>query len=232
MIKLTLKLPKATRLKLRSRNHKRRASSAPTLLDELKQLGNIRSGNKASRAGRVVLERFNIKTIFGRNIAFVALTASLLTPAGTSLAQAEVSQPVETPIIITADQKLTTEVVIRLPFDKPRLNQGFSFFHPGIDLGGSLGTPIYPIENGTVEVTEMGQFGYGNTIIVDHKNGLKSRYAHLSRIDVKVGQDVNTSTAIGLLGSTGHSTGPHLHLEVYKNGNTVDPRTVLGSIDK
>jgi murein DD-endopeptidase MepM/ murein hydrolase activator NlpD len=210
---------------------KRRAvPGSLSLTQELKNLGNIRSGNRASRIIRLLLERVNIKTLLGKNIAFVALTTSLLTPAGTTLAQTDSYKPAESNILSSVENKLTTEVVVRYPFDEARLNQPFTFFHPGIDLGGALGTPIYPIENGVIEFEEYSNYGYGNTVIVNHRNGLKSRYAHLQKITIKVGDEVTTKTQIGTLGSTGHSTGPHVHLETYKEGKTIDPRTVLGSI--
>lgn len=208
---------------------RRKLPGETTLFEDLSAIGSKRAGNKASRAIRVILDRFNIKSLLGRNIAFAALTTSLLMPSGTSFAQAEIYEPVEANIL-TVEQKLTTEVVNRYPFDKPKFNQGFSFFHPGLDLGGPLGEPVYPIENGEVELVEASRFGYGNSVIVTHKNGLKSRYAHLQKITVKEGAELTTKSQIGTLGSTGHSTGPHVHLEVYKNDKAVDPRTILGSI--
>ena len=71
------------------------------------------------------------------------------------------------------------------------------------------------------------QRGYGNVVYVDHGSGLSTRYGHLSRIDVMVGQDITVGQTIGLVGSTGRSTGPHLHYEVRINNQPVDPRKYL-----
>ena len=69
--------------------------------------------------------------------------------------------------------------------------------------------------------------GYGKNVVLDHGNGVESRYAHLKKIDVKLGQRVERGQVIGLVGSTGRSTGPHLHYEVLVEGKPVDPRSFL-----
>jgi murein DD-endopeptidase MepM/ murein hydrolase activator NlpD len=81
---------------------------------------------------------------------------------------------------------------------------------------------------GIVTKTEYNWFGYGNMIVVSHGPDFESLYAHLSKIDVKVGEQVTTDSIIGLSGSTGHSTGPHLHLEIHQDGKAIDPAPVLG----
>lgn len=101
--------------------------------------------------------------------------------------------------------------------------------HKGIDLGSPLGTPVYATANGTVESTDMGlrRRGYGRQILIDHGFGYQTRYAHLTTIDVAEGQQVRRGEQIGTVGSTGGSTGPHLHYEVIYMGNTVDPINYL-----
>lgn len=76
---------------------------------------------------------------------------------------------------------------------------------------------------GTVIEAGASPFGYGNVILVDHGNGLVSLYAHLSKILSHKGDEVGMDTVIGLVGTTGHSTGPHLHLEIHQNGISVNP---------
>jgi len=99
-------------------------------------------------------------------------------------------------------------------------------FHAGIDISASAGTPIRAPAPGTV--TRAGaEGGCGNSITLEHSGGLRTRYCHLSHIDVAIGQFVAAGQVIGEVGSTGLSTGPHLHFEVYVNGNLVDPLTRL-----
>lgn len=95
-------------------------------------------------------------------------------------------------------------------------------FHYGIDIANCVGTDIKAADGGVV--TRAGRAGsYGNLIIIDHQNGTSTRYAHLSRIDVKVGQTVEQGQSIGKMGNTGRSTGPHLHFEVRVGGKAVNP---------
>jgi len=95
-------------------------------------------------------------------------------------------------------------------------------FHDGVDIAAAHGNGVYAYSNG--RVVEAGwNGGYGYNIVVDHGNGLKTRYAHLSKISVKAGQKVETGQRIGSVGSTGVSTGSHLHFEVIKNGKTTNP---------
>jgi len=101
---------------------------------------------------------------------------------------------------------------------------GEARFHKGVDIGAPIGTPIHAVRGGTV-VFAGPDGGHGNMIVVDHGNGIKTRYAHCSAIGVAVGQEVAPNEVIGAVGSTGHSTGPHLHFEVWENGEAQDPRT-------
>ena len=98
--------------------------------------------------------------------------------------------------------------------------------HTGLDLATSVGTAIYPIASGTVTSASY-QGSYGNLIIINHGNGVESYYAHCSSINVSVGDTVDTDTIIGTVGSTGNSTGPHLHLEIRINGSPVNPQNYL-----
>ena len=98
--------------------------------------------------------------------------------------------------------------------------------HTGLDLATSMGTPIYAIASGTV-VSAGWQGSYGNLVIVDHGDGVQSWYAHCNSINVSVGQQVGTDTCIATVGSTGNSTGPHLHLEIRINGTAVNPQNYL-----
>jgi len=98
--------------------------------------------------------------------------------------------------------------------------------HTGIDFGASTGTPVRAAADGTV-VSAGPYGGYGNATIIDHGNGLATLYGHQSRILVASGQRVTRGQVIGLVGSTGYATGPHLHFEVRVNGTPVDPLPYL-----
>lgn len=99
-------------------------------------------------------------------------------------------------------------------------------FHPGVDIAAPAGTEIYPVRDGYV-VFSGEQSGYGNVIIVDHGDGFITKYAHNKVNLVKKGENVTTSTVIAHVGSTGISTGPHLHFEVMFNGERIDPMMLI-----
>ncbi|HZO48203.1 MAG TPA: peptidoglycan DD-metalloendopeptidase family protein [Xanthobacteraceae bacterium] len=98
--------------------------------------------------------------------------------------------------------------------------------HTGMDFRGDAGDPARATADGTVTIAAW-QGGYGKMVEIDHGNGLATRYAHLSEIIVKVGQRVRAGHIVGKVGSTGRSTGPHLHYETRVNGEAVDPRKFL-----
>jgi murein DD-endopeptidase MepM/ murein hydrolase activator NlpD len=104
-------------------------------------------------------------------------------------------------------------------------------YHEGQDIDAAYGTRVQAAATGRV-ITAGWQRGYGNVIYVDHGSGLSTRYGHLSEIDVSVGQTVARGQTIGLVGSTGRSTGPHLHYEVRINNQPVDPRQYLPGAEK
>ncbi|MBN1136242.1 MAG: peptidoglycan DD-metalloendopeptidase family protein [Anaerolineae bacterium] len=101
--------------------------------------------------------------------------------------------------------------------------RGFTSYHYGIDIANRTGTPIYAADDGYVALAGQDTWGYGLQVVLDHGNGYKTRYAHLSKILVKGGQIVKRGEKIALMGNTGRSTGPHLHFEIIKNGVRVDP---------
>jgi len=97
-------------------------------------------------------------------------------------------------------------------------------FHSGQDFAAPPGTDVYATADGIVESTESSAYsGYGNCIVIDHGFGYRTRYGHLQKFNVKKGEKVKRGSLIGFVGSTGFSTGPHLHYEVEKNGEKVNP---------
>jgi murein DD-endopeptidase MepM/ murein hydrolase activator NlpD len=130
-----------------------------------------------------------------------------------------------------------TTIPVRKPIDAaPEVVSGFGVradpftggpaMHTGLDFHGETGGPVRVTADGTV-TTAGWSGGYGRVVDVDHGNGLSTRYAHLSQIDVRVGQTVKLGQIVGRIGSTGRSTGPHLHYETRVKGEPVDPQKFL-----
>ncbi|MFL6845189.1 MAG: M23 family metallopeptidase [Allosphingosinicella sp.] len=109
--------------------------------------------------------------------------------------------------------------------------RGRAAMHPGIDLAGPIGTPIYATADGIVDRSEWNNGGYGNLVELDHGHGIQTRYGHLSKSLVTAGQHVKRGEMIALMGSTGRSTGSHLHYEVRIDGKAVNPVPFLQSTD-
>jgi murein DD-endopeptidase MepM/ murein hydrolase activator NlpD len=103
---------------------------------------------------------------------------------------------------------------------------GVRQYHNGIDMAVPMGTPIRAAMGGTVVSTGYSNV-YGNFVIINHDSGYQSMYGHMSKILTRKGSVVGQGTQIGLVGSTGYSTGPHLHFTLYKNGAVIDPRTLI-----
>ncbi len=134
-----------------------------------------------------------------------------------------------------ADEAATTKASIpsREPVDNISLSSNFGTrsdpfnghkrLHQGVDIRGPLGTPVYATADGVVEVAEFNNGGYGNLVEINHGNGLQTRYGHLSRLIAQPNEFVRRGQLIGLMGSTGRSTGSHLHYEVRIDGNAVNP---------
>lgn len=113
------------------------------------------------------------------------------------------------------------------PVDSGHLSGGYSRYHPAHDIAADLGAPIHPLGPGVVEFAARVTDGKGNVVIVDHGDGLKSLYAHMGKINVGVGNLVEPATVLGTVGLTGRTTGPHVHLEIYDRGVSVNPANIL-----
>ncbi|CQR45836.1 Murein DD-endopeptidase MepM [Paraliobacillus sp. PM-2] len=100
-------------------------------------------------------------------------------------------------------------------------------YHKGMDIAGPSNRAILAADNGTVVSAGWDNGGYGNKIVINHNNGYKTIYAHLSSISVRPGQTVVKGSKIGVMGTTGNSTGVHLHIEVYKNGARINPASIF-----
>ncbi len=140
------------------------------------------------------------------------------------------SAPAPPPVLIPPQKNVTTTGM-------PRLSSGYGYrtdplhgasrMHYGLDIPGPLGTPVLASSGGIIAFS--GPAGsYGQMVEIDHGNGLRTRYAHLSRLLVRSGETVDQRQTIALMGSTGRSTGNHLHFEVHMNGRATDPFPLLG----
>ncbi|MCG9900590.1 MAG: peptidoglycan DD-metalloendopeptidase family protein [Sediminibacterium sp.] len=117
--------------------------------------------------------------------------------------------------------------------DLSRVASGFGYridpvyktrrFHAGLDFTAPVGTPIYATADGVVKEAGYNTGGYGNNVVINHGFGFQTLYAHMYKIKARVGQKVKRGEVIGYIGNTGKSTGPHLHYEVHKKGQPVDP---------
>ncbi|TXH67532.1 MAG: M23 family metallopeptidase [Thiothrix sp.] len=107
---------------------------------------------------------------------------------------------------------------------------GGTRMHQGMDYAGPRGTEVHAVAGGIVSFVGT-KGGYGNIVEIDHGNGLVSRYAHLDQALVTQGKIIQKADRVALLGSSGRSTGPHLHLEILRNGEAIDPQTYLGLSD-
>lgn len=108
------------------------------------------------------------------------------------------------------------------------ITQNFYWYHKALDIANASAPPIVAVDAGTVVVAGwVDNYGFGNRVVVDHGNGYRTTYAHMSRIHVVVGQTVNRGDQLGVMGSTGRSTGTHLHFEITKNGVHLNPLSVL-----
>lgn len=114
------------------------------------------------------------------------------------------------------------------PTSFQQISTYFSWWHPGIDMSNRAAPPVSASDGGTVIVAGWpDNYGYGNRVVIDHGNGYQSLYAHLSNVYVSAGQRVSKGQSIGQMGSTGRSTGTHLHLELRYKGIAVNPLAIL-----
>lgn len=178
-----------------------------------------------SRFFRRVFEFAHIRRLVGFLVVLFVISITVLP---SSILSFETKIETETSQIQVIDPNVVqTERSIRLPVDNFVVSQGFNFFHPGVDLAAAKGSPVYPIMDGTVESIDRTRIGFGNYVVVDHGSGFKSLYAHMSKIEVKQGEKIDKNSIVGLVGSVGWSSGPHLHLQVLEEGHWTNPKSFL-----
>ena len=235
-----LLVERVERLKVR---RERRADAAADAADAA--AGAVEAA--ADLSGVVDAERSELKVLEAANAAAVATHAELLAEVQQRKAtyQEELGELVELSDSIAAalaqrqvdqvaDPALAGTFVVPVP--SARMSSGFGFrvhpvfgirrLHAGMDLAAPTGTPVVAAGAGTV-VTSGNLGGYGNTVVIDHGNGLSTLYAHMSVLHLEVGDTVAAGQLVGAVGTTGTSTGPHLHFEVRRFGIPVDPVAYL-----
>ncbi len=135
--------------------------------------------------------------------------------------------PFPTPFEVEQVQMETTRTFSDVLPENTGVSQEYRLGHPGIDITAPLGTKIYPLKSGKVIRLDNLKWDYGRSAYVDNGNGIITLYAHMGKVFVEEGDEITTDQAIGEIGVTGKTTGPHLHMEVRKNGVSINPRPYL-----
>jgi murein DD-endopeptidase MepM/ murein hydrolase activator NlpD len=160
---------------------------------------------------------------FNPELAGGALTVgqTIVVPDGILPLAPRPAAPARAPIIAPANVVPGVEMLWPVPVH--RITQYFKWNHAAIDIGLPTGSSVWASDDGIIEYSGWSRGGWGNTIVVNHGDGRKTRYSHLSKVLVAVGDTVTKGQNIALSGNTGRSTGPHLDYRIYINGRTVNP---------
>lgn len=200
--------------------------------DTFKQMLDEALADKMSGAGGL-----GMSTLFEQQLdgSVKVATAATAPAPEIGFANRRLLTPTGSPIDMTGPS-IDGSPEFALPLTSVRATSGFgmrtdpinhrSQLHPGFDLAAAPGTQVGAARGG--EVVHAGPAGtYGNLVTIRHADGFETRYAHLQEVHVKIGDRVETGQDIGAVGSTGHSTGPHLHFEIRKEGKALDPQPFL-----
>jgi murein DD-endopeptidase MepM/ murein hydrolase activator NlpD len=220
MSKINISLTPSWKLELKLTKIK--GVKAEPLIPTLRELRRLRRGSKMSYFFRHIFSHSKIKKIMGTNLAVLAIASAYLPQQTYANIEPEVS------VIEVNEPEFDTDLSVKNPVNTIKITQNYSFFHPGIDFDGVTGEPIYAIMKGVVVQAEYSRLGYGNNVLIDHGGGLMSLYAHLSKIYVQPGQEINEAgQVIGEMGATGRAFGGHLHFEVHDHGRAINPLSIL-----
>ena len=187
-------------------------------------LPKTRTSNPFSKLLRPALQHRRLKTILGAN-----LTGAMILVGSVSASPGDLESfpEAETQVISEETVMVTTQTRFQKPFTTTGISQGFYRFHRGVDLRAPIGTVIKPIAPGEVIEVVYGRFGYGHYVLVAHGNNMASLYAHMGIVRVNAGDKVTRESHLGTVGTTGWSTGSHLHLEIYDQGVALNPKQVV-----
>lgn len=183
-------------------------------------------GLDESRAQLIVDYPFNE---FRNDETFELATGQwLVIPEGVPPQKTQTAPAARQLVSITADAGSVTATGSFIRPATGMISQGYSFYHKAIDISNRGGGPILAADSGTVIASSWDGSGYGNRVMIDHGNGFITLYGHMSVLQVQAGQRVNRGDVIGQMGSTGRSTGTHLHFEIRQGGVYLSPLVVLG----
>ncbi|MFC1653426.1 M23 family metallopeptidase [Patescibacteria group bacterium] len=194
----------------------------------------FRSGNVFSRVLRLVFEKRIVRKVFGAQLAASVL---MFSPFLTSQHPDELAYPgigtANVVLEVPVEAKIATEsVLMQNPVSGfVGVSTRFRGGHAGYDLRAPLGTGVYPVLEGTVDRVIHSTHGYGRRVILKHDDGFESLYAHMGLVSINEGDVVDLNTRLGEVGLTGLTTGPHIHLELYKDGVPVNPGFYLNLED-
>lgn len=172
--------------------------------------------------------------------AVFAMAAAPLGASGMPDAATDLSNPAAPPVTAVAEPAgpVMREILFQRPVRGYEVNSPFgqrklafeahARMHKGVDIAAPRGTSVYAAAEGEVVRRGYDAAGYGNFVELRHPNGMTTLYGHMSRVDLATGDKVYAGSRVGLVGSTGRSTGPHLHFEVRRDGRQVDPTRVMG----
>ncbi len=170
-----------------------------------------------------MFEKRNLKAALGGIISVTSLASGMFFMPGDQSVRASANiQPFDENIVIETKRSMVTVIP-----ENTGVSQEFHYGHAGLDITAPLGSKIHPLKDGVVVLMSFTRWDYGRSVVIDHGNGMQTRYAHMGKIFVEEGERVTTDMVVGEVGLTGRTTGPHLHIEVLKNGRTVNPRSYL-----
>ena len=188
----------------------------------------FRSGNLISRILREIFEKRSIRTFVGAQLFAGMILFGPLTGLDTSHPK-ELAYPglgiTDVILEVSVEPQIeTTSILMQNPTAGFKgISKRFQRGHAGLDFRAGLGSDIFPVTSGVVEKIVHSVSGYGRRVIVKHEDGFESLYAHMGLITVEEGEIVTENTKLGEVGMTGWTTGPHIHLELYKDGVPVNP---------
>lgn len=170
-----------------------------------------------------ILEKRIVSRVFGWQLAGVAMAFALVAYPTHAFNYDHVAdlQEAEQVVVRTTGQ-------YQFPLERTMgVSQGFHLLHPGVDYRAPKGTNVYSVEAGVVIEVKAMAVGYGHFVRVAHGGTMSSLYAHLDKVEVVAGQKIARGTELGTVGTTGWSTGPHLHFEMYAGNKAINPASYV-----